>query len=107
MRSHARAAAIPADHAAASHGVSAPRLHPLRVWLSEIAYALTSTTQSNGSAFGGFTGNTPFYNELLAVVMLAGRYLRIVLVLALAGSLARQRRGVVTAGTLPLWVPKT
>ena len=47
------------------------------------------------------TGNTPFYNNLLAIVMLAGRYLPIILVLALAGSLARQRRGVVTAGTLP------
>jgi K+-transporting ATPase ATPase A chain len=69
--------------------------------LSEIAYALTSATQSNGSAFGGFTGNTPFYNNLLAIVMLAGRYLPIILVLALAGSLARQRRGVVSAGTLP------
>jgi K+-transporting ATPase ATPase A chain len=69
--------------------------------LSEIAYALTSTTQSNGSAFGDFTGNTPFYNNLLAIVMLAGRYLPIILVLALAGSLARQRRGVVTTGTLP------
>ena len=69
--------------------------------LSEVAYALTSTTQSNGSAFGGFTGNTPFYNSLLAIVMLAGRYLPMILVLALAGSLARQRRGVVNAGTLP------
>jgi K+-transporting ATPase KdpA subunit len=69
--------------------------------LSEVAYALTSSAQSNGSAFGGFSGNTLFYNTVLAIVMLAGRYLPIIFVLALAGSLARQRRGVVTAGTLP------
>jgi K+-transporting ATPase KdpA subunit len=76
-------------------------LNPGAHGLSEIAYALTSTTQSNGSAFGGFTGNTPFYNNLLAIVMVLGRYVPIILVLALAGSLARQRRGVVNAGTLP------
>jgi K+-transporting ATPase ATPase A chain len=60
--------------------------------LSEIAYAFTSNANSNGSAFGGFTGNTPFYNPALAIVMLLGRYLPIVFVLALAGSLARQRQ---------------
>jgi K+-transporting ATPase ATPase A chain len=87
------AIALPAGRA----GIGNPGPHGL----SEIAYAMTSSTQSNGSAFGGFTGNTPFYNNLLAVVMLAGRYLPIILVLALAGSLARQRRGVVNAGTLP------
>jgi len=73
--------------------------------LSEIAYALTSSANSNGSAFGGFTGNTPFYNTARAVIMLLGRYLPMVFVLALAGSLARQRRGVVTAGTLPSHKP--
>jgi K+-transporting ATPase ATPase A chain len=73
--------------------------------LSEIAYAFTSSANSNGSAFGGFTGNTSFYNPALAVVMLLGRYLPMVFVLALAGSLARQRRGVVTTGTLPSHKP--
>ncbi|MGE5760381.1 MAG: potassium-transporting ATPase subunit KdpA [Gemmatimonadota bacterium] len=73
--------------------------------LSEIAYAFTSSAQSNGSAFGGLSGNTAFYNTALALVMLAGRYLPIILVLALAGSLAQQRRGVVTAGTLPTYRP--
>ena len=73
--------------------------------LSEIAYAMTSSANSNGSAFGDFTGNTPFYNTTLAIIMLLGRYLPIVFVLALAGSLAAQRRGVVTAGTLPSHKP--
>ncbi|GAA5186942.1 potassium-transporting ATPase subunit KdpA [Rugosimonospora acidiphila] len=73
--------------------------------LTETAYALTSSANSNGSAFAGFTGNTPYYNVVLAVAMLLGRYLPIVFVLGLAGSLARQRRGVVTSGTLPSHKP--
>lgn len=68
--------------------------------LSELVYAYTSNTNSNGSAMAGFNGATDFHNLLMVVAMLAGRYLPIVCVLALAGRLARQRQGVVTAGTL-------
>jgi K+-transporting ATPase A subunit len=54
-----------------------------------------------GSAFASLTDNTAFYNTTLAVVMLLGRYLPIIFVLALASGPAAQRRGVTTAGTLP------
>ena len=68
--------------------------------LSEILYAFTSAANSNGSAFGGLSGNTAFYNNALAVVMLLGRYVPMVFVLGLAGSLARQRPAAITAGSL-------
>jgi K+-transporting ATPase KdpA subunit len=68
--------------------------------LSEVLYAFTSAASSNGSAFGGLSGNTTFYNVALAMVMLLGRYLPMVFVLALAGSLARQRPVAVTSATL-------
>jgi potassium-transporting ATPase potassium-binding subunit len=68
--------------------------------LSEVLYAFTSAAGNNGSAFAGLSGNTTWYNIALALVMAVGRYLPIVLVLALAGSFASQRTGVVTAGTL-------
>ncbi len=76
--------------------------------LSEVVYAFTSAANSNGSAFAGLSGNTTFYNLVLALVMLAGRYVPMIFVLGLAGSLARQRQVAVTAGTLrtdgPLFV---
>ena len=79
--------------------------------LSEVLYALTSAASSNGSAFAGLSGNTTFWNTLLAVVMLLGRYLPMVFVLGLAGTLARQRPVALTAGTLrtdrPLFVALT
>ncbi|MDH6117727.1 K+-transporting ATPase KdpA subunit [Kitasatospora sp. GAS204A] len=68
--------------------------------LTELIYAYTSNTQSNGSAMSGFNGATDFHNGLMVVAMLLGRYVPIAFVLALAGKLARQRPGVVTAGTL-------
>jgi K+-transporting ATPase ATPase A chain len=68
--------------------------------LSEIVYAFTSAANSNGSAFGGLSGNTTFYNVLLGIVMLLGRYVPMVFVLGLAGSLARQKPVAVTPGTL-------
>jgi potassium-transporting ATPase potassium-binding subunit len=73
--------------------------------LSEVLYAFTSSAASNGSAFGGFTGNTTWYNVVLALAMLIGRYLPMIFVLALAGSLAAQRPGVVTVGTLRTYSP--
>ncbi|MFD6181922.1 potassium-transporting ATPase subunit KdpA [Streptomyces goshikiensis] len=68
--------------------------------LTELVYAYTSNTNSNGSAMAGFNGATDFHNLLMVVAMLAGRYLPMVCVLALAGRLAKQQPGVVTVGTL-------
>ncbi len=68
---------------------------------SEVLYAFTSASNNNGSAFGGLSGNTPFYNIALGLCMLLGRFVPMVLVLALAGSLARQQPVPVTSGTLP------
>jgi potassium-transporting ATPase potassium-binding subunit len=68
--------------------------------LSEVLYAFTSSVANNGSAFGGFSGNTTWYNVALALGMIVGRYLPIIVVLALAGTFAAQRPGVITAGTL-------
>ena len=59
---------------------------------SEILYAFTSAVANNGSAFGGLTGNTPFYNLLLALGMFVGRFGVIVPALAIAGGLAAKRR---------------
>ena len=78
----------------------APTGNPGAHGLSEILYAFTSAANSNGSAFGGLSGNTAFYNNALAVVMLLGRYVPMVFVLGLAGSLARQRQAAITAGSL-------
>ncbi|HXH34161.1 MAG TPA: potassium-transporting ATPase subunit KdpA [Plantibacter sp.] len=74
-----------------------PGLHGL----SEVLYAFTSAANNNGSAFAGITANTPWFNTALGVAMLLGRFVPIVLVLALAGSLAMQDRVPSTAGTLP------
>ena len=68
--------------------------------LSEVLYAFTSSAANNGSAFAGFSGNTTWYNTALALTMVFGRFLPIILVLALAGTFAAQRPGVITAGTL-------
>jgi len=68
--------------------------------MSEVLYAFTSSAGNNGSAFAGLSGNTTWFNVALALAMAVGRYLPIILVLALAGSFAVQRTGVVTAGTL-------
>ncbi|MBN8916799.1 MAG: potassium-transporting ATPase subunit KdpA [Rhizobiales bacterium] len=68
---------------------------------SEILYAFTSATANNGSAFGGLTGNTPFYNVTLAVSMFIGRFMMIVPAMALAGSLAAKKTVPASAGTFP------
>ncbi|WP_020097936.1 potassium-transporting ATPase subunit KdpA [Microbacterium sp. 11MF] len=72
---------------------------------SEVLYAFTSAANNNGSAFAGITANTPWLNTALAVAMLLGRFVPIVLVLALAGSFAAQDRIPATAGTLPTHRP--
>ncbi|WP_377266825.1 potassium-transporting ATPase subunit KdpA [Peterkaempfera sp. SMS 1(5)a] len=68
--------------------------------LSELIYAYTSNTNSNGSAMAGFNGATDFHNLLMVAAMLIGRYLPIAFLLALAGRLARQQPSVETVGTL-------
>lgn len=68
---------------------------------TEVVYAYTSAANNNGSAFGGITVTSTFFQLTLAAAMLLGRFVPIVLVLALAGSLAQQRRVPTTAGTLP------
>jgi K+-transporting ATPase ATPase A chain len=68
---------------------------------SEILYAYTSAAANNGSAFGGLTGNTDWYNLTLGVAMLMGRFLVIIPALAIAGSLAAKKRVPASTGTLP------
>jgi potassium-transporting ATPase potassium-binding subunit len=72
---------------------------------SEILYAFSSQTGNNGSAFGGLTGNTPFYNVTGALAMLIGRYGMIIPILALAGSMAAKRRVAPSLGTFPTTGP--
>ena len=73
--------------------------------LSEIVYAFTSTAANNGSAFGGLTGTTYFYNTLLGFNMLIGRFMMIVPMLALAGFLAEKKSVPESAGTFPVTTP--
>lgn len=72
---------------------------------TEVVYAFTSAANNNGSAFGGITVTSHFFQIALALAMLLGRFIPIVLVLALAGSLARQGKVPTTAGTLPTHTP--
>ncbi|MEK2479459.1 MULTISPECIES: potassium-transporting ATPase subunit KdpA [Streptomyces] len=67
---------------------------------SEVLYAFTSGANNNGSAFAGLNANTPWYNTTIGLAMLLGRFLPMVFVLALAGSLAEQQPIPETAGTL-------
>jgi K+-transporting ATPase ATPase A chain len=69
--------------------------------LSELLYAYTSATANNGSAFGGFSANTPLHNTLLATAMLLGRFLVILPALAIAGSVALKKTIPASAGTFP------
>ncbi|WP_188196049.1 potassium-transporting ATPase subunit KdpA [Nonomuraea sp. SYSU D8015] len=74
--------------------------------LSEILYAYTSASNNNGSAFAGVSVNTPFHNTTLGLCMAFGRFLPIVLALALAGSLAQQAPVPASVGTLPTYRPQ-
>lgn len=87
--------AVRADVEATSLG------HPGLHGFSEVLYAFTSAANNNGSAFAGLTASTPWFTSALGVAMLLGRFLPIVLVLALAGSFAAQDRVPATTGTLP------
>ena len=72
---------------------------------SEVLYAFSSAGNNNGSAFGGLSANTPFYNAMLGLAMLFSRFWLIVPVLAIAGSLAAKKTVPVGPGTLPTHTP--
>ncbi len=72
---------------------------------SEILYAYTSGTANNGSAFGGLSGNTPWYNITIGLAMLMGRFLVIIPALAIAGSLVAKKAAPQSAGTFPTTGP--
>ena len=78
-------------------GISAPGPHGL----SEVLYAYASATNNNGSAFGGLNGNSLFYNVSLALAMVLGRFVIIVPILAIAGSVAAKRTVPPSSGTFP------
>ncbi|HEX5393777.1 MAG TPA: potassium-transporting ATPase subunit KdpA [Rhodocyclaceae bacterium] len=82
-------------------GIANPGAHGF----SEILYAFSSAANNNGSAFGGLSANTPFYNVLLGIAMWIGRFGVIVPVMAMAGSLAAKKRIAPGAGTLPTHGP--
>ena len=82
-------------------GIQDPGAHGF----SEVLYALSSAANNNGSAFAGLSANTPFYNVLLGLAMVFGRFGVIVPVLAMAGSLAAKQRAAATDGTLPTHGP--
>jgi len=73
--------------------------------LTEMVYAFTSAANNNGSAFAGLTADQPFLNLTLALAMAVGRFVPMVLVLALAGRLVAQKRRPATAGTMPTHTP--
>ena len=93
------AIAVTAD--AGRAGIANPGAHGF----SEILYALSSAGNNNGSAFGGLSANTPFYNTLLGFAMLFSRFWLIVPVMAIAGSLAAKKSIPPGAGTLPTHTP--
>jgi K+-transporting ATPase ATPase A chain len=93
--------AVAVSVAAGKAGVANPGAHGF----SEILYAFSSAGNNNGSAFGGLSANTPFYNIALGLVMWFGRFWPIVAVLAIAGSLAAKKRIPVTAGTMLTYGP--
>jgi K+-transporting ATPase ATPase A chain len=73
--------------------------------LTEMVYAFTSAANNNGSAFAGLTADQPYLNLTLALAMALGRFVPMVLVLALAGRLVAQKRRPATAGTMPTHTP--
>jgi K+-transporting ATPase ATPase A chain len=82
-------------------GIANPGIHGF----SEILYALSSASNNNGSAFGGLSANTPFYNTLLGICMFFARFPLAIGMLAIAGSLAAKKQVPISAGTLPTHTP--
>ncbi|CAN5898933.1 potassium-transporting ATPase subunit KdpA [soil metagenome] len=94
-------AAIACVSEAGQKGVANPSAHGF----SEILYAFSSAANNNGSAFGGLSANTPFYNTILGICMWGARYWLLVPTLAIAGSLAKKKLVPSSAGTLPTHTP--
>jgi K+-transporting ATPase ATPase A chain len=82
-------------------GMANPGIHGF----SEILYALSSASNNNGSAFGGISANTPFWNTLLGICMFLARFPLAIGMLAIAGSLAAKKHIPTSAGTLPTHTP--
>jgi K+-transporting ATPase ATPase A chain len=80
-------------------------LNPGPHGLTEVLYAYTSANGNNGSAFAGLSGNTPFYNWSLGMVMLIGRFAEVIPILAFAGSLVKKRVVPAGLGTFPTTGP--
>jgi K+-transporting ATPase ATPase A chain len=88
------------------HGFgTASILNPGPHGLSEMLYAFTSGAGNNGSAFGGLTVNTPWYDTTMGLTMLAGRFLMIIPMLAIAGNLAGKKYVPPSLGTFPVTTP--
>jgi K+-transporting ATPase ATPase A chain len=83
----------------------ASRANPGAHGFSEILYAFTSAGNNNGSAFAGITANTDWYTTTQGLAMLMGRFLLIIPVLAIAGSMVRKQTVPASAGTLPTHTP--
>jgi K+-transporting ATPase ATPase A chain len=94
-------AAISSIHGFGTSSISNPGPHGL----TQILYAFTSMAGNNGSAFGGLNGNTPWYNISGGLTMLIGRFLMIIPMLAIAGSLARKKYVPPSLGTFPVTTP--
>jgi K+-transporting ATPase ATPase A chain len=86
---------------AGQKGVANPGAHGF----SEVLYAFSSAANNNGSAFGGLSANTVFYNVLTALAMFLGRFGVMIPVLAIAGALAKKKVVPASSGTLPTHTP--
>ena len=93
--------AIATVGSAGTAGISNPGPHGF----TQIFYAYTSAAGNNGSAFGGLSPNTHWYNVTLGVAMMLGRFFAVIPVLALAGNLARKKAVPDSAGTFPVTTP--
>ncbi|HEX7520707.1 MAG TPA: potassium-transporting ATPase subunit KdpA, partial [Acidimicrobiia bacterium] len=80
-------------------------LNPGPHGLTEVVYGYTSVSNNNGSAFAGLSGNTDWFNTTFGICMLVGRFILMIGVLAIAGSLVRKQRVPTTAGTFPTGTP--
>ena len=78
---------------------------PGRMDLTEILYAFVSRAGNNGSAFGGLSANTLWYNTTIGITMLVGRFLMIIPMLGIAGNLARKKYVPPSVGTFPVTTP--
>ncbi|MDQ6598013.1 potassium-transporting ATPase subunit KdpA [Bacillus salipaludis] len=90
---------VPTAIALITPGAISSILNPGNHGVSEVLYAFTSGAANNGSAFGGLTANTDFYNTMIGLDMLLGRFISIIAMLAIAGSFATKKMVEATTGT--------